>query len=84
MAIRNNESNVCSCILFQIGVFISLSWENVRSTSAVCIGITLQILAKVVMLGKILIVVQLVQRSRITSLNFIILQLSCKNCIHRP
>ena len=80
MAIRNNESNICSCVLFRIGVFISLSWENVRSTSAVCIGITVQILAKILLLGKILIPVQLVQRSRITSLNFIVLQLSCKNC----
>ena len=53
IAMRSNESNVCSYILFLIRVLISFSWENVRSTSAVCMDITLHILASVLILGKI-------------------------------
>ena len=74
MAICNNESNVCSCML---GVFINLSWEYdiVCSTSALQQCVLLLPYESwamyILMLGKMLIVVELVRRSRITLLNFI-------------
>ena len=77
MASPNNKSNIFSCILFRVDVFLSLSKENVHSTSAVYVGMTLQILTKVrTHVKRMLLVVELEQISRITSLNLILLQLS--------
>ena len=53
MTILKSESRVFS---FLVHVLITLSCENVLSTSAVCIGTTLQILPCILMLGKIAIV----------------------------
>lgn len=60
---------------------MSFSWENVLSTVAVCIGMTLQICASVLIFGYKALVVGLVQRSCMTSLCFIGLKESERNCL---